>query len=51
MPQKNHRLLAISTMLSNDATRADTPALTAVVPGLSVLRDVFVNLYYAFPQD
>jgi len=38
-------------MLSNDATRADTPAFTAVVPGLSVLRDVFVNLYYAFPQD
>ncbi|MBD2723969.1 MBL fold metallo-hydrolase [Hymenobacter armeniacus] len=38
-------------MLSNDATRANTPAFTAVVPGLSVLRDVFVNLYYAFPQD
>ena len=38
-------------MLSNDATRATTPAFTAVVPGLSVLRDVFVNLYYAFPQD
>lgn len=38
-------------MLSNDATRADTPAFTAVVPGLSVLRDVFVNLYYAFPED
>lgn len=38
-------------MLSNDATRASTPAFTAVVPGLSVLRDVFVNLYYAFPQD
>ena len=38
-------------MLSNEATRASTPAFTAVVPGLSVLRDVFVNLYYAFPQD
>ena len=36
-------------MLSNDATRASTPAFSAVVPGLSVLRDVFVNLYYAFP--
>ena len=38
-------------MLSNDATRASTPAFTAVVPGLSALRDVFVNLYYAFPPD
>jgi glyoxylase-like metal-dependent hydrolase (beta-lactamase superfamily II) len=38
-------------MLSNDATRTSTPAFTPVVPGLSVLRDVFVNLYYAFPQD
>jgi glyoxylase-like metal-dependent hydrolase (beta-lactamase superfamily II) len=38
-------------MLSNNATRADTSAFTAVVPGLSVLRDVFVNLYYAFPED
>ncbi|WP_072053038.1 MBL fold metallo-hydrolase [Hymenobacter terrenus] len=38
-------------MLSNEATRANTPAFTTVVPGLSVLRDVFVNLYYAFPQD
>ena len=38
-------------MLSNDATRATTPAFTTVVPGLSVLRDVFVNLYYAFPED
>ena len=38
-------------MLSNDANRTSTPAFTAVVPGLSVLRDVFVNLYYAFPQD
>jgi glyoxylase-like metal-dependent hydrolase (beta-lactamase superfamily II) len=34
-------------MLSNDATRATTPAFTSVVPGLHVLRDVFVNLYYA----
>ncbi len=34
-------------MLSNDATRASTPAFSAVVPGLSALRDVFVNLYYA----
>ena len=31
-------------MFSNDATRGTTPAFTAVVPGLSVLRDVFVNL-------
>ena len=38
-------------MLSNDANRASTPAFAAVVPGLSVLRDVFVNRYYAFPQD
>ena len=38
-------------MLSNEATRASTPAFTAVVPGLSVLRDVFVNLYYAFPEN
>ena len=38
-------------MLSNEATRASTPAFTAVVPGLSVLRDVFVNLYYAFSAD
>jgi glyoxylase-like metal-dependent hydrolase (beta-lactamase superfamily II) len=38
-------------MLSNNATRADTSAFTAVVPGLSVLRDVFVNLYYAFPES
>ncbi|GAC1371512.1 MAG: hypothetical protein NVSMB30_11240 [Hymenobacter sp.] len=37
-------------MLSNDATRAGTPAFTTVVPGLSVLRDVFVNLYYAFAE-
>jgi len=38
-------------MLSNDATRASTPAFSAVVPGLSVLRDVFVNLYYAFSPE
>ena len=38
-------------MLSNDASRASTPAFSAVVPGLSVLRDVFVNLYDAHPQD
>ena len=38
-------------MLSNDASRASTPAFSAVVPGLSMLRDVFVNLYYAFPPD
>ena len=38
-------------MLSNEATRATTPAFTAVVPGLSALRDVFANLYYAFPAD
>ncbi|MFD1871417.1 MBL fold metallo-hydrolase [Hymenobacter bucti] len=34
-------------MLSNDASRATTPAFMPVVPGLHVLRDVFVNLYYA----
>ena len=38
-------------MLSNEANRASTPAFSAVVPGLNVLRDVFVNLYYAFPAD
>ncbi|WP_426061898.1 MBL fold metallo-hydrolase [Hymenobacter sp. B1770] len=38
-------------MLSNEASRATTPAFDAVVPGLSVLRDVFANLYYAFSQD
>ncbi|HEX8657761.1 MAG TPA: MBL fold metallo-hydrolase [Hymenobacter sp.] len=38
-------------MLSNEATRASTPAFGAVVPGLSVLRDVFANLYYAFSPD
>ena len=38
-------------MFSNDANRASTPAFAAVVPSLSVLRDVFVNRYYAFPQD
>ena len=34
-------------MLSNHASRAATPAFMPVVPGLHVLRDVFVNLYYA----
>jgi glyoxylase-like metal-dependent hydrolase (beta-lactamase superfamily II) len=34
-------------MLSNHASRATTPAFMPVVPGLHVLRDVFVNLYYA----
>ena len=34
-------------MLSNHASRASTPAFMPVVPGLHVLRDVFVNLYYA----
>jgi glyoxylase-like metal-dependent hydrolase (beta-lactamase superfamily II) len=34
-------------MLSNHATRASTPAFMPVVPGLHVLRTVFVNLYYA----
>ena len=38
-------------MLSNEANRASTPAFSAVVPGLSALRDVFVNLYFAFPED
>jgi glyoxylase-like metal-dependent hydrolase (beta-lactamase superfamily II) len=33
-------------MLSNHASRASTPAFDVVVPGLHVLRDVFVNLYY-----
>lgn len=33
-------------MLSNHASRASTPAFDEVVPGLHVLRDVFVNLYY-----
>ena len=34
-------------MLSNHASRASTPAFMPVVLGLHVLRDVFVNLYYA----
>ncbi|RZK88844.1 MAG: MBL fold metallo-hydrolase, partial [Hymenobacter sp.] len=34
-------------MLSNHASRASTPAFATVVPGLHVLRDLFVNLYYA----
>ncbi len=34
-------------MLSNHASRASTPAFMPVLPGLHVLRDVFVNLYYA----
>jgi glyoxylase-like metal-dependent hydrolase (beta-lactamase superfamily II) len=34
-------------MLSNSETRASTPDLMAVAPGLHGLRDVFVNLYYA----
>ncbi len=34
-------------MLSNHASRASTPDFAPVVPGLWVLRDVFVNLYYA----
>ena len=34
-------------MLSNHASRASTPAFMPVVPGLHVLRTVFVNLYYA----
>ncbi len=34
-------------MLSNHASRASTPDFMPVVPGLWVLRDVFVNLYYA----
>lgn len=34
-------------MLSNHASRASTPAFMPVVPGLHVLRNVFVNLYYA----
>ncbi|GAA4494768.1 hypothetical protein GCM10023172_05460 [Hymenobacter ginsengisoli] len=33
-------------MLSNNASRASTPAFYEVVPGLHALRDVFVNLYY-----
>ncbi|MBD2769532.1 MBL fold metallo-hydrolase [Hymenobacter sp. BT664] len=38
-------------MLSNEATRASTPAFNPVVPGLTMLRDVFANLYYAFSPD
>ena len=34
-------------MLSNHASRASTPAFMPVVAGLHVLRNVFVNLYYA----
>ncbi|MGI4835407.1 MAG: MBL fold metallo-hydrolase [Janthinobacterium lividum] len=33
-------------MLSNHASRASTPAFMPVVPGVYVLRNVFVNLYY-----
>ena len=38
-------------MLSNHATRAETPALQAIVPGVTGWRNVFVNLYYVWPQD
>jgi glyoxylase-like metal-dependent hydrolase (beta-lactamase superfamily II) len=38
-------------MLSNHATRANTPALQAVVPGVTGWRNVFVNLYYVWPQE
>lgn len=40
-------------MLSNHASRASTPAFMPVVPGLYVLRNVFVNLYYvaAVPEQ
>jgi glyoxylase-like metal-dependent hydrolase (beta-lactamase superfamily II) len=34
-------------MLSNSETRASTPDLMEVAPGLHGLRNVFVNLYYA----
>jgi len=38
-------------MLSNHATRAETPALQAIVPGVTGWRNVFVNLYYVWPQE
>ncbi|MBC6612250.1 MBL fold metallo-hydrolase [Hymenobacter sp. BT507] len=38
-------------MLSNDATRATTPALQAVAPGVTGWRNIFVNLYYVWPQE
>jgi glyoxylase-like metal-dependent hydrolase (beta-lactamase superfamily II) len=38
-------------MLSNYATRATTPALQAVVPGVTGWRNVFVNLYYVWPPE
>ncbi|RZK58817.1 MAG: hypothetical protein EOO59_08200, partial [Hymenobacter sp.] len=40
-------------MLSNHASRASTPAFMPVVPGIYVLRNVFVNLYYvaAVPEQ
>ena len=38
-------------MLTNSATRASTPAFSPVVPGLHLLRDVFVNFYYAAADD
>lgn len=38
-------------MLSNHTNRAETPALQAIVPGVTGWRNVFVNLYYVWPQD
>ena len=38
-------------MLSNHATRATTPALQPIVPGVTGWRNVFVNLYYVWPAE
>lgn len=38
-------------MLSNHATRATTPALQPLVPGVTGWRNVFVNLYYVQPTQ
>jgi glyoxylase-like metal-dependent hydrolase (beta-lactamase superfamily II) len=38
-------------MLSNHATRATTPALQSIVPGVTGWRNVFVNLYYVWPAE
>lgn len=38
-------------MLSNNTNRANTSALQAVVPGVTSWRNVFVNLYYVWPQE
>ena len=38
-------------MLSNHETRATTPALQPIVPGVTGWRNVFVNLYYVGPAE